>query len=174
MFFFFSFPGLSDPEMQAIVRKNILQQNKDTESASEDINENIVPIFVGAAAMALIIVLLLLVLGVMYFRNWRRWVNYLVKHSFIILLKKSNFRIKCSKSYLKARSSSHHQGLGPILPKQHNSLYNVRARDVGDSGFVSQEEGTKDWLLGQRVCRSCSGSGDKSKCSDASETRGNT
>ena len=82
--------------------------------------------------------------------------------------------MKSSKSHLKARSSSQHQSLGPILPKQDYGLYNVRVRDVGDSGFVSQEEGTKDWLLGQRVCRSCSGSGDKSKGSDASETRGNT
>ena len=38
----------------------------------------------------------------------------------------------------------------------------------------SQEEITKDWLLEQRVCRSCSGSGDKTKCSDVSDTRGNT
>ena len=82
--------------------------------------------------------------------------------------------MKCSKSHLKAISSSHHQSLGPMLPKQDISLYNVRVRDVGDSGCVCQEERTKDWLLEQRVCRSCSGSGDKTKCSDESETRGNT
>ena len=88
MFFFFSFPGLSDPEMRAIVRKNILQPNKHTEGASEDINENIVPIFVGAAAMALIIVFLVLVLCVMYYsRNLRRWVNYFAIHSFSYFIK---------------------------------------------------------------------------------------
>ena len=103
------------------MRKNILQPSKHTESvkggAGDDIKEKIVPIFVGAAVMALIIVLLLLVLGVMYFRNWRRWGNYLFKHSFIILLNKSNFRNKCSKSYLKARSSSHHKSLSQCYQK---------------------------------------------------------
>ena len=88
MFFFFSFPGLSDPEMRAFVRKNILQPNKHTESASEDITERIVPIFLGAAVMALIILLLVLVLGVMcYSRNGRRWVNYFAIHSFSYFIK---------------------------------------------------------------------------------------
>ena len=74
--------------MRAIVRKNIVQPNKHTESASEDINEKIVLIFVGAAAMALIIVLLVLVLGVMcYSRNGRRWVNYFAIHSFSYFIK---------------------------------------------------------------------------------------
>ena len=79
MFCSLLFPGLSDSEVRAIVRKNILQPSKHTESAKvdagDDINEKIVPIFVGAAAMALIIVLLGLVLGVMYYINWRRCVN---------------------------------------------------------------------------------------------------
>ena len=38
----------------------------------------------------------------------------------------------------------------------------------------SQEEITKDWLLEQGVCRSCSGSGYDTKSSDGSDTRGNT
>jgi hypothetical protein len=69
-------PGLSDPGMRAIVRKNILKPIKHIESV-KDINNDeninhIVPIFIGAAAMALIIVLLVLVLVVMYYRNYRR------------------------------------------------------------------------------------------------------
>ena len=70
------------------MRKKILQPRKHTESASEDINEMIVPIFVGAAAMALIIVLLVLVLGVMYYSgNGIRWVNYFAIHSFSYFIK---------------------------------------------------------------------------------------
>jgi hypothetical protein len=159
--------------MRAIVSRNIMKPGKLTESASNYITEKIVPIFLGAAAMALIIVLLGLVLGVMYYTNWRRCVNYFVKQSLLYFFV-SNCRMKCSKSHLKARRSSHHQSLGPLLPKQHITLYNVRVRDVRNSGFVCQEESTKDWLLEQRVCRSRSGSGENTKHSDASETRGNT
>ena len=70
------------------MRKNILQPSKHTESvkggAGDDIKEKIVPIFVGAAAMALIIVLLGLVLGVMYYINWSRCLHYFFNQNFIV------------------------------------------------------------------------------------------
>ena len=70
------------------MKTNILKPSKNAESviddASDDINEKIVPILFGAAAMALIIVLLGLVLVVMYYTNWRRWGNYFLKQSYVI------------------------------------------------------------------------------------------
>ena len=75
--------------MRAIVRKNILQPSKHNYSVkdgpSDENIKQIVPIFLGAAAMALIIVLLGLVLGVMYYTNWRRCGNYF-KHSFFLYI----------------------------------------------------------------------------------------
>ena len=45
-----------------------------------------------------------------------------------------------------------------------------RVRGVGKG---SQDGITKEWLLEQRVCRSCSGIGYATKSSDESDTRGN-
>ena len=44
-------------------------------------------------------------------------------------------------------------------------------RGIGDSGVVCQEERTKDWLLGQTVCRYC---GDDSIYFNTSDTVANS
>ena len=60
-----------------MVRHNILQPSEPIDSVdgigSDDINKKIIHIFLGAASMALFIVLLVLVLGALYCRSWRRW-----------------------------------------------------------------------------------------------------
>ena len=67
------FPGLSDPEVRALVRHNILQPSEPIDIVDGDQTEKIIHIFLGAAAMALFIVLLALVLGAFYCRSWKRW-----------------------------------------------------------------------------------------------------
>ena len=53
------------------------------------------------------------------------------------------------------------------LPKEDNSLYNGRVRNVGDSGIVSKEERIQDWLVEQTVGRSLGESGDMKKSVDS-------
>ena len=146
-----------------MVRHNILQPSEPIDSVDGDQTEKIIHIFLGAAAMALFIVLLALVLGAFYCRSWKRWGIIFVYICIIIY----HSRIKCGQEALTERCISQHHRVWSSLPKEDNSLSAGRVGDVGDSGLVSQEERIQDWLLEQTVGRSLGESGDMKKSVDS-------
>ena len=85
--------------------KNILQLRQHTNSVKDNvIDENltdIVHIFLGAAIMALIIVLMGLVLWALYYsRNWRRWG---IKASFLSYFIFSTLQVKMQQTIVKSK-----------------------------------------------------------------------